>query len=386
MTSIALTIAALERAEESAIRVECLIDAAAFASMRDEWTELLQASASNGPFVTWEWLHAWWTHLRGANALRLIAIRDEGRLIAIAPLLAHGSIGWFSRLEFLGTGDAGSDYLDLIARRGREADAIAAIARYLETKKLTLRLRNLRPGALAAQLPAHLAPPRWRCTETPSGECPVIPLTGQSWDSYLATLGSAHRANFRRRLRALNSQFQLHFARVTSEEERDECLRALFAFHDQRWGARGGSSAFATPALRAFHHDVTRRAMASGWLRMFALRLNGTLVASMYGFLYDHRFYFYQHGFDDQWRPFSVGLVQMGLTIQAAIDEGAREFDMLWGTEGYKSLWARETRQLRAVNLFPSHIGGAVHRRTADARIGMKKLVHLFSHGGRRAT
>ncbi len=32
----------------------------------------------------------------------------------------------------------------------------------------------------------------------------------------------------------------------------------------------------------------------------------------------------------------------MALTIRAAIDDGASEFDMLWGTEPYKALWARE--------------------------------------------
>ena len=31
----------------------------------------------------------------------------------------------------------------------------------------------------------------------------------------------------------------------------------------------------------------------------------------------------------------------MGMTIRAAIDDGAAEFDMLYGHEPYKNLWAR---------------------------------------------
>ena len=54
---------------------------------------------------------------------------------------------------------------------------------------------------------------------------------------------------------------------------------------------------------------------------------------------YGGRFYFYQHGYDERYAAHSVGLVLMALTIRAAIDEGAHEFDMLWGTESYKSLW-----------------------------------------------
>jgi hypothetical protein len=43
----------------------------------------------------------------------------------------------------------------------------------------------------------------------------------------------------------------------------------------------------------------------------------------------------------------------MGLTIRAAIDEGAAEFDMLWGVEPYKFLWARDRRELRNIQSFP---------------------------------
>ena len=63
-----------------------------------------------------------------------------------------------------------------------------------------------------------------------------------------------------------------------------------------------------------------------------------------------------------------VGLVLMGLSIRAAIDEGAGEFDMLWGTEPYKFLWARETRLLQRIELFPTHLGGTLHRHAIGAR------------------
>jgi CelD/BcsL family acetyltransferase involved in cellulose biosynthesis len=145
-------------------------------------------------------------------------------------------------------------------------------------------------------------------------------------------------------------------------------MAALVTFHDRRYVGRGGSTTFITPALRAFHDEVTRRALDRGWLRMFVLRVNDTLAAVMYGFMYNRRFYFYQHGFDDRYQQHSIGLVVMGLSVRAAIDEGADEFDMLWGVEPYKWLWARETRELRKVQLFPAHIGGRIHRSASGAR------------------
>jgi CelD/BcsL family acetyltransferase involved in cellulose biosynthesis len=107
----------------------------------------------------------------------------------------------------------------------------------------------------------------------------------------------------------------------------------------------------------------------------------------MYGFFYNNRFYFYQHGFDPQYEPFSAGLVLMGLTVRAAIEEGALEFDMLWGTEKYKALWAGDQRVLSQLQLFPPHLGGLLQRRTVEAERSMRTLARrLLSLGGARAT
>jgi CelD/BcsL family acetyltransferase involved in cellulose biosynthesis len=64
----------------------------------------------------------------------------------------------------------------------------------------------------------------------------------------------------------------------------------------------------------------------------------------------------------------------MALTIRAAIDDGADEFDMLWGVESYKSLWTRESRVLQRAELFPLDVGGTVHRRAVEARRGVSQL------------
>jgi CelD/BcsL family acetyltransferase involved in cellulose biosynthesis len=111
---------------------------------------------------------------------------------------------------------------------------------------------------------------------------------------------------------------------------------------------------------------------------MYVLRLNGEAAAVMYGFNYGGRFYFYQHGFDDRYKAQSLGLALMGLTIGAVIDEGAREFDMLWGVEPYKFLWAREVRTLQRIELFPSTIGGTLQRRAADVRRKAGRLARHF--------
>ena len=365
------------------LSVKVVDDVQGFTALEGEWRELLQSSSSDNPFLTWEWLHAWWAHFGRPRALRLIVVRSGHQLVAIAPLrLAVSRFRLFQRLEFLGTGEAGSDYLDLIVRRGHEVEALRSIADCLQAKKLTIRLTHLPPASLAAQLARQLADRAWTISASADGVCPVVDLRGHTFDSFLATLGASHRANVRRRLRAIERQFSVRFDEITGSSERLEMLGALAAFHTSRYAERGGSTAFSTAAVRAFHEAATQAALERRWLRMYALRLDGQLAAVMYGFNYGGRFYFYQHGYDERFSPLSVGLVLMALTIRTAISDGALEFDMLWGTEPYKSLWTQETRRLQRVDLFPLRLTEVVHRHAAEARRGIAQLARrVLSHG-----
>ena len=374
--------------QRHALSVATVQNIEAFAALRSEWSELLRSSASNNPFLTWEWLYAWWTHFGNSGGLRLLVVRSGETLIAVAPLrLVSPTLYWFSRLEFLGTGAAGSDYLDVIVRRGHEDEAVDALTDFLTSRQLTLRLTHLPPASIVAQLAERLAAAGWASAAADDGTCPVVDLRGHTFDSFLGSIGASHRANIRRRLRALERQFDVRFERITTDDDRQAALAALAVFHNRRYADRGGSTAFASPAARAFHEDASHRALTSGWLRMYRLTLNGATAAVMYGFHEGGRFYFYQHGYDERYAANSVGLVLMALTIKAAIGEAATEFDMLWGTESYKSLWARRASVLQRVDLYPVHLGGAVQRHAVEARRGVAGLARrVFSLGTPGAT
>jgi len=98
-----------------------------FTELRSAWDSLLQSSEAASPFLTWEWLHSWWTHLSGTSALRLLKVDASNRPIAIAPFRLTTGVARLPCLDMLGTGEAGSDYLDVITRSGFEAEALDAI-------------------------------------------------------------------------------------------------------------------------------------------------------------------------------------------------------------------------------------------------------------------
>lgn len=355
------------------MNVEIISATEPFDRLLDEWSSLLADSAAESPFLTWEWLFSWWLHLRGTRTLAIVTVRENGRLVATVPFCSvRDRVAPFRKWELMGTGLAGSDYLDAIVRPGSELEAMQAIAAHMRTANVAIRLDHLPGNSFLGRLGRSLAESGWSVNESPDGKCPVIPLAGHTWDSFLATIGPANRATTRRRLRTLERRFSLRFSRIANASERMSALTSLFSFHEARFGSRG--TAFHADAARRFHVDATARLDDAGILRLFTLHLGDQLAAVLYGMAFKGRFYFYQHGYDPQFQPLGVGRAILDLSIRAAIEEGLSEFDLLFGNEAYKSSWTSESRGLTRIELFPPHLAGRVHQHAVEAERSLRAL------------
>jgi CelD/BcsL family acetyltransferase involved in cellulose biosynthesis len=333
-----------------------------FDSLRGEWNALLERSSANGVFLTWEWLRTWWTHLAERHKLSIAVIRSEGRLVGTAPLAIRPAaikrLFPFRCSEFLGSGTAGSDYLDLIVEKGSEEEVFDALAPALGRANRMLEFGQLKAGAQAIRFAHFLERRGWRTETTKVGTCPLIDLRGHTWTSYLASLSSDHRYNVRRKTANLAKHFEVSFERVETEAQRGPALDALIGLHKKRWLEHGDSDAFHTAGHEKFHQEFTRLALGRGWLRLYVLRLNGQAASAIYALRYGPTFSFYQSGFDPQYAKQSVGLVAMAHSIQSAIEEGAEEYDFLHGTEAYKFHWANGSRDLERIQLHPPGLSG----------------------------
>jgi CelD/BcsL family acetyltransferase involved in cellulose biosynthesis len=369
---------------ERGLQLEVVDNIEDFAGLRDEWNGLLARSDADTLFLTWEWLYTWWRHLRGNLRLHLVLLRQGEELVAAAPLAVRpGRLGGLlgrGSLEFLATGIVGSDYLDVIVRRGREAEALRLLAEHVAALRQGIDLRQLDvAGSAAGRLVAALRGRSWRTTSTAGEVCPYLSLAGHSWDSLLGSLGPEHRYNIKRRLRQLRERADVHFERVDSEERRAVALKILLDLHLKRWAERGGSDAFDSEGVMAFHEELSRLALAQGWLRLYVLWLDGEPAAALYGFRYGGSFSYYQCGFDPRFSRWSVGLVTLALAVRQALDEEVSEFDLLHGNESYKSLWTQRARALVRLEADPPDLGALLHRRvivaTRAARRGLRRLL-----------
>jgi CelD/BcsL family acetyltransferase involved in cellulose biosynthesis len=375
---------AFSEPEHGLVTADVIVDASACDQLLQEWDELLASSGSHTPFLKSGWIDCWRRYAIRGQSLHVIAVREQGRLVAIAPLMrVRSSFSLADRLEFLGTGPAGSDYLDVIVQGEATENVMAALAATIHARGFPLYLDHAPPSSNAARLAIELQRIGWTALHDSPDVCPYIDLSGHTWDSYLAGVGSAHRANVRRRIRAVESSFDSKFALVNSHSDRRDALDQLVRFSEDRWQTRGGTTAFPDPEMIAFHHAVTRQAMSEDWLRLYTLTLDGVIAAVMYGFAVNNRFYFYQHGFDPGYARYSLGIVLMAMTIRAAIESGMREFDMLYGHEAYKSLWTQQQRPLSRIQLFPPRITGTLLRRKAETRRALRLMANQLGLNAR---
>jgi len=291
-------------------------------ALREEWLELWRRSPNATPFQSPMWLLPWWRHF-GSNELHAIALRDGGRLAALAPLYIlrddSESLGMF-----LGTGI--SDYLDVLGEESFIEQIAAADCQLWD-------LQQLRASSplLAAALPSGF-------TDNVEDQepCLVLPLAELSLSTH-----------FQKKLR----YYQRRLGEVTFEEANAEnlnqLLQSLFDLHAARWQRRGMPGMLGDDVIQQFHREVAQGMLEAGALRMYAIRAAGRIVAVFYGFADAATVYYYLSGYDPQLEKLSPGTLIIAHAIERAVRGGTTTFDFLRGAEDYKLSWGAKERMNR---------------------------------------
>jgi CelD/BcsL family acetyltransferase involved in cellulose biosynthesis len=336
--------------------VQIVEDGATFAGLRAEWNALLDGSNA-GVFNSWSWLYPWYRRIGSDRQLLILTAREgQGRLVGLWPLCieTRSLLGkTLRRVSYLGENHVGSDYLDVIAPKGREVEIATLLVRALKEVRSRwdlLDLTDFREDSPTLEvLRRELS--EWVSVPSDRYLCPYQPLTpGQSFDDFLK--GTQRRDNFLRRSKWLQKQegYALEVAQRPGELALP--LEEFFRLHRMRWEADGGSQGIKGAGVEAFHRDATQLLAEDQQLRLFSLKVGPHTLASVYGIVHGGKFIYFQSGYDPAWANKSVGLVLVGETFRLALEEGLQEYDFLRGTEKYKSDWTTATRKTVAITAY----------------------------------
>ncbi len=331
--------------------VSAIDSAEQLAGMCEAWNSLLDGADAEGPCLRWEWINTWWEiyHDCGA-ALHVLAVHERDELVGLVPLFTQCRKRFgllpIRILRFVGTGEpefeeVASEYLDIIARRGREAEVSRAVWQHLEKD------RSWDQVIFNDVLDGSMLRTTFTDEVTRAGFFIALRKTGiryfidlpDSWSSYLATLdrGSAKRLEYRRR--RFEREGHVEMRRVEQAQALDSAFDDLVRLHTSRWKSRGQPGAFAAPRFIEFHRRLTRLLLPRNMLDMGALVLDGLVIAMTYNIRCNATVYFYQGGFDvEAAAKYSPGILAQTYAIDAAMRDRQVRYDfMKGGTASYKA-------------------------------------------------
>ncbi len=310
--------------------------------LREPWNSLLARSYDNKLFLTYDWLRAWLSCADSVQT-RLITAEEDGRMLAILPLMPANASG--SEVTLLGDPEV-MDYMDGLAERGEAQHLLAGLWRHIFDSDIdTFSARHVPSGSpLIASLERVADDLGLVVTVEEDEVCPVAILCN-SWDGYLETLTKKQRHEIRRKLRRAqgDSEWEWRTARTQADVERD-----LPVFFRLQAASASQKAAFLTDEMRTFFQTIAAQSLEKGILRLSVFKRDGVDIAATFSFLYHDRWLLYNSGYDPAYAAHSPGIAAVALAMQDAINEKAGAFDFLSGDEPYKyQLGASNTHTCR---------------------------------------
>lgn len=288
-------------------------------SAAGEWTALHRVSPLSTPFESPEWLIPWTRHIFRGGRIWVLAFRQDGKLVGLAPLFCWGAEE--RTVSFLGAGI--SDYGDLLSAPGFEAPCKKALFEFLSLHRDEWERIDLREIVASSPLVDE--------SSEPCSLCPVLDLA-----TYPASMNAKHCTDLRRAQNKLKRQDVVTMS-LASTADLTTHVDSFFTLYEARWGVLDES-------LKAFHREASQAFLQAGLLRLGLLSLGARPAAAIYAFTAGSTLYCYLSGYEPALSKLSPGAVLLGWMIDRAIAEGLHFVDFLRNTESYKYLWGARDR------------------------------------------
>jgi|GEM_PF-2580740 len=346
-----------DAATAEGIVVGVVDDERGFTALRSDWNALVDHMDPPSPFNSWEWAHAWWTHLRPAGggrsrcSLRIVTFREGGRLIGLAAFYTRRigrrrlgatmllPLGWEA-----GKGWSVTEQLELLLPEPRRERLMAALGDWLARARFSVAaLPGLRDSdSLAPWIRKHVVA---RGTETAY----LYRELGVTWDEFTRSLNKSLRDNVKYYPKLLQrAGHTIAFTSAGTPDEVTQYLPVLFDLHRARAQAPmrvRHQDHFAQPARQAFFRSVCPALAALGRLRIGVLWVDGAPVAAQMWLENRDTLFLYYSGYEPAWGRFSVGLIATLESFRSAmVERGIRHVEFLAGGGQFKERWDPERR------------------------------------------
>lgn len=311
-----------------------------FESMKKEWNELLLNSAMSNVFLTWEWLCAWAKNfIDEKRKLFILSVYEDNELIGVAPwCIKHidKKLFSFKQIEFLGTPETGSDYLDVFIKKGKERDVSISIYNFLFGDAISywdrLCLNDIPCNSIFLLFFINSIREKGKYIGIEDASfCPLMSLPN-SEDEFYNQISLKRRKRLKQDLRNLKKEDNIELQTYSSGNI-GAMINDFFSFYEKKTPWHGG---LLLKQIKKFVEYMGDKSC----VQIDFLTANNKTIGALLHFRFDGTLYLYLMAVDKEYNPrVSVGNTLVGLVILNAIKSGVKYYDFLKGIEEYKFYW-----------------------------------------------
>jgi CelD/BcsL family acetyltransferase involved in cellulose biosynthesis len=282
----------------------------------------------NPIFIIPGWLKVWWQIFGGERDQLIRVVRNQDRVIGIAPLLRDGST-----VSFIGDTDV-CDYQDFIIEPGFEEAFFSTLLDDLKANGVELLdLKHVRYDSAVSQHLYNVVQNRGLEAIYEQQDISVEMDLPETWDDYMTLLHSKQRHEVRRKIRRLSEAGNIEYIWAEDITDIPGFMDGFFQMFTE---SREDKAQFLTGRRKEFFRLLAAEMAHKRILKPGMLRLDGRDMASIICFDYNDSILLYNSGYDPEFNYLSVGLLSKVLCIKENIASGKKVFNFLKGNEPYK--------------------------------------------------
>lgn len=319
--------------------IEIVRDLASLQHLKDEWDGVAPCRHRE-PWQTFNWVEACATTFSKNHLLRIIVVRQNGRIAAIAPLVSRPSAQPLRpiRLDFLGGEDL-KEPNRLVGADQKPLDLL--IDSLVSEKTFPVRLSRIPNDDRVINAAIKKFRTRGWLTKTMRMPYPFLELNPQR-SPFRKSLGEDLRRARRRAEKC--GTIALDVVNVESEKDLRSVLQEAFQIEASGWKGRNGTAILSTESRRRFFERLAEMCRIDGTLSLSFLTVGGERCAVHYAIQSGNEYWLLNIGYRDEMRECSPGNLLLEESIRDATRRGLSRYNFLGKEEAWTKRWTSDSR------------------------------------------
>lgn len=325
-----------------ALDIRCIDKARDFMALAPIWSRLVSGRGQTSPFLGYDWFWCCWHGVWPQRRPEILVVEEAGTPLAIVPLMHWRA--WMRGLpiRYLGFLECPhTPMVDLVIADQHDR-VLEALLDHLAGRSDwdIIWLRKLPAASPTVKSLERLLPGRLPWRRAGYWRCPYVAIDGD-WDRFYQSLNGHVTASQRLSYEQLQRSGGIKIEEYRAVDLHSSLLQEALSAIGRARPPDHGAAIATMPRAPEFFRELTRRASKNGWLSLWALRLDGRVLALEYQLRANGKVQALWAWGDPDCRGFRPGMA-LNLAILQALFEGGcvDEYAIGPGVQDDRRLWA----------------------------------------------